>query len=633
MAEEIVNADLGGMDIELIREFIDESKDALNNVTNLFIVLETNPSDKKSIDAVFRAVHSIKGNAAFFNLMNVKALAHIMEDLMNMIRKGTIVYNKDIATVLIKGIDKLQNMLDNARDGRPEIPAADKHILTALINEIAGFVELIQKPSDAELWKTLINDWENIKETIVKKSPDLSAILTKIGDNIRKLSPKIEGLTSPVPSITTEKLPEKTDIECTTPPDETLEQQKDETTQSSSASLAEKTMRISESTIDRFLDFVGELVIVNEMYEHIQMRLKQIDGLGKIASDFKKNNDIFHALSQNLQKSLLQIRKVPIKTLLSRAPRIVRDVGIAKNKEINVVINGDKLLIDKSLIESLDAPFVHMLRNSADHGVETVEERKMTGKSPTGLVTIDVTEDDESMSISIKDDGKGIDPEMIKAKAISNGLISPERAKIMKDEDVYQLIFAPGFSTAEVVTDISGRGVGMDVVKRNVEGIGGKILIESHKGVGSRFTIQFPKSVSVKIINGFLVAIYDERFILPMNFVGGSIKIDHGNITTLPDGGLCYNKNGEVFPILRLSHKLGLSAPSGSSVNDDAIIGVIVDVDGKKTIVLVSGVLGTQQIVIKQMNGLHGAPDFLSGAALLGDERLAIVLAPEKFYL
>ncbi|MBF0472882.1 MAG: chemotaxis protein CheW [Nitrospirae bacterium] len=236
------------------------------------------------------------------------------------------------------------------------------------------------------------------------------------------------------------------------------------------------------------------------------------------------------------------------------------------------------------------------------------------------------------MSISIKDDGKGIDGDFIKAKAISNGLITTDRARVMKEEDVYQLLFAPGFSTAEVVTDISGRGVGMDVVKRNVEEIGGKILIESKKGFGSRFTIQFPKSVSVKIINGFLVAVYNERFILPMNYVGGSIKINHDSITKLPDGGLCYNKGGEVFPIIRLSSILSLDPPAGSSEHSDSKIGVIVDVDGKKTIVLVSEVLGTQQIVIKQMNGLAGAPDFLSGAALLGDERLAIVLAPEKFF-
>ncbi|MBF0542424.1 MAG: Hpt domain-containing protein, partial [Nitrospirae bacterium] len=191
MADDINAAsDFGDMDVELIREFIDESKDALDNVTNLFIVLETNPNDKKSIDAVFRAVHSIKGNAAFFNLMNVKALAHIMEDLMNMIRKGTIIYNKDIASILIKGIDKLQNMLASARAGKPEIVPAEKGILTALIDENASYVNQTRKIPDSDLWKALIADITHIKEIILKKSPDLSAIITQIEENVTKLSPE-----------------------------------------------------------------------------------------------------------------------------------------------------------------------------------------------------------------------------------------------------------------------------------------------------------------------------------------------------------------------------------------------------------------------------------------------------------
>ncbi|MBF0472883.1 MAG: Hpt domain-containing protein [Nitrospirae bacterium] len=378
MADDINAAsDFGDMDVELIREFIDESKDALDNVTNLFIVLETNPNDKKSIDAVFRAVHSIKGNAAFFNLMNVKALAHIMEDLMNMIRKGTIIYNKDIASILIKGIDKLQNMLASARAGKPEIVPAEKGILTALIDEIASYVNQTRKIPDSDLWKALIADVTHIKEIIIKKSPDLSAIITKIEENVKKLSPEKDASAYEGALV----LPEKAPSEELCPPQPCEpDQPKEEASPQAGTAVTAKTMRIAESTIDRFLDFVGELVIVNEMYEHIQMRLKQINGLSKIASDFKKNNDIFHAISQNLQKSLLQIRKVPIKTLLSRAPRIVRDVGIAKNKEINVIITGDELMIDKSLIESLDAPFVHMLRNSADHGVETGPEREKVGK-------------------------------------------------------------------------------------------------------------------------------------------------------------------------------------------------------------------------------------------------------------
>jgi len=704
-----------GIDPELVQEFVDESEELLNDVTNMFIALESNPDDREAIDQIFRTVHTIKGNSAFFNLMKVKSLAHSMEDLMNLVRDGKTKFNETVSDVLIRGIDFLRGMLESVREGKPEVSSEED--FDSILKEITQHVDDAKGADPNAVWKEILKDIEKFNQQFNVEDASLKETWGRIKSNITIVSPVAEGAetaeevpqqvtvdeaapaaTSEDPKATIEnilaqgfedslsdqrskevidalqalkplvddesgKLVDEAIEACNTtiPTDgftsflaerilekvknvKMKEEKPAEVAAETSASetkddtKANKTMRVYEASIDKFLDFVGELVVVGEMYDHIQKRFAEELGLNKAVSDLKKNNETFNDLSTALQRSVLEIRRVPIKTLIQRAPRIIRDVATMRGKKIKVQIEGEEKLIDKSLLESLEGPFVHMVRNSADHGIETPEKRVAAGKPEDGNVLIQITEDEESMFIGIKDDGAGINREIIGNKGVSNGLITQDQADNMSDQEIYMLLFAPGFSTAEQVTDISGRGVGMDVVRRNVEGIGGSIIIESELGAGSNFTIQIPKTVCVKIMEGFLVDVSGERFVLPMTSVGESFKVGDKEITSTPGEGECIMHHNTVFPILRLDKRLDLTGNLKSNRieqsiehNDQEKIGVILESGKNKLVLLVDDVLGTQQVVIKDIEGLPGQPEIIAGGAVLGDEQVAIVLNVEKF--
>ncbi len=381
-------------------------------------------------------------------------------------------------------------------------------------------------------------------------------------------------------------------------------------------------MRVYESTIDHFLDLIGDMVIIGETYGHIQKHFADKFGSMKVVTNLKKNNEFFNEISLALQKSVLEIRRVSIKTLLDRAPRIIRDVAMASQKKIRTEISGEDLLIDKSLLESIESPFMHLIRNSADHGIESSEIRKMNGKSEEGIIRIVVTEDSEIMSICISDDGAGIDKDFVLQKALDKGIVSPQTASQLSEKDIFQILFKPGFSTAKEVTEISGRGVGMDVVRKNIEAIGGKIRIQSVLKEGTSFFLEIPKTVCVNILEGFLVESSGSRFVLPMINVGESLLISEGDIVSSFDEGECILHHDKVFPIRRLNQILGLDNQKASTQG----VGVILDVENQNIILFVDKVLGTQQVVVKDINGLPKQSDLILGGAVLGDEQLAIVL-------
>ncbi len=608
-----------GVDPELVIEFVDESEELLSDVTNLFITLESNPEDKEAIDKIFRTVHTIKGNSAFFNLMKVKSLAHIMEDLMNLVREDTIKFNDAISEVLIQGIDFLKGMLENVRNQKSEI--SDENAFNTLFESISNYVNSGKEDDVTGVWKDIFAQVESFDKNFSSEDQELLESWKKIVKNLTIVSPLNE---------------EKIEIEEVSLEGEEGEREKEEVKETAEkpvekkeekkSSSSGKTMRVYESTIDGFLDFVGELVVVGEMYDHIQKRFAEDFGPIKAVADLKKNNETFNDLSTELQRSVLDVRRISIKTLLQKAPRIIRDIATARKKKINVEIQGENTLIDKSLLESVEGPFVHMIRNAADHGIETPEKRIEKGKEEAGHILIAIEETDEALFIKIKDDGAGINKEIITNKAISNGILTKESAANISEQEVFHLLFAPGFSTAEEVTDISGRGVGMDVVKKNIEAIGGQIHIESVLNEGSQFTIQIPKTVCVKIMDGFLVASKGNRYVLPMISVGESFKIDKKEITETLGEGECIMHHGIVFPVVRLSKLLDLNVNSTDTGSED--IGVILD-DGKTKkpkVLLVDEVLGTQQVVIKDIEGLPNKSDLIAGGVVLGDERVAIVL-------
>ncbi len=610
-----------GVDPELVVEFVDESEELLSDVTNLFITLESTPDDKDAIDKIFRTVHTIKGNSAFFNLMKVKSMAHIMENLMNLIREGTVKFNEAISDVLIQGIDFLKDMLENVRNQQGEVDGENAY--NGPVAEITKYVDSGKQEDPQGIWTNIFKDVDAFKAKFLTEDRSLEEIWKKIVKNLTIVSPVAEQKQK---KDVEESIEEAETAHVEEKEKEKVEGKKEEEKDSKS----DKTMRVYESSIDGFLDFVGELVVVGEMYDHIQKRFAEDFGPIKSVADLKKNNETFNDLSTALQRSVLDVRRVPIKTLLQRAPRIIRDVATAKKKKIKVETEGEKIFIDKSLLESVEGPFVHMIRNAADHGIEIPEKRLEKGKEEVGNVLIAISENETSLFITIKDDGGGINKEIILNKAIENGILTKESVENISEQEIFHLLFAPGFSTAEEVTDISGRGVGMDVVKKSIEGIGGQIHIKSVLNEGSEFTIEIPKTVCVKIMEGFLVAVKSNKFVLPMTNVGESFKITNKEITETFGEGECIMHHGKVFPVVRLEKLLNLQNSSDEKKEEN--IGVILDngTTKNRTVLLVDEVLGTQQVVIKDIEGLPEQSELIAGGAVLGDERVAIVLNLEN---
>ncbi len=383
-----------------------------------------------------------------------------------------------------------------------------------------------------------------------------------------------------------------------------------------------KTMRVSEASIDTFLAYVGELLVVGDMFTHLQKKIAKEDAGSWVLSDLRRTMGTFDNLSNNLRKSIMTIRKVPVRSLLQKVPRTVRDIASEAGKDIGVEIAGEELEIDKSLISLLDAPLIHMVRNAADHGIEPPDQREAEGKPRQGLVRVDVYETDTNLVLEVEDDGRGLDYAAIRAKAEESNFVKRDRQ--LSDEEIINLIFSSGVSTSQKVSDVSGRGVGMDVVKKAIDAVGGVIKVSSQPGQGSRFQVVVPKSVTTQIMSGFLVSVSGQIFILPMDRIQETIKVEQHEINTVTGKGRCVIRHDQVLPMLPLADLLEISS-SGPKKRDYETV-VSVTSRSKLFGLSVDEVLGVQKLVSREIEGLGDDIGFVTGGALLGDGSVALIL-------
>ncbi len=391
-----------------------------------------------------------------------------------------------------------------------------------------------------------------------------------------------------------------------------------------SYSSPEKMMRVAEKTIDVFLEHVGELLVIGDSFTHILEQVRQIDQ--ELARDFRHSLQSFEHLSSELQSSIMDIRRVAIKPLLHKLPRQIRDLGHELGKNIHTKIIGEELLIDKSIFELLDTPLTHIVRNAVDHGIESIEQRAHNNKESTGNITVSAEENDTSLLITISDDGGGINTDALLSKAESLGLSIPVEC-YSPDEDIQKafrlpLIFAPGLSTSENVSEISGRGVGMDAVKRCIEDTGGTIRVQSALHQGSRFEITLPKGVTTHILPAYLIQLDGHPFVLPLDRVEETIRIQSSDLNHFAVTNPTLTRNGRTTPFLALQHHFSTTThtlPKQLTIVttrcNDRLISLGVD-----------NVLGVQKVVVRKMKGLSIEHDFVSGAALLGSGEIALVI-------
>ncbi len=390
------------------------------------------------------------------------------------------------------------------------------------------------------------------------------------------------------------------------------------------------TIRVSQAKLEQFMNIVAELIISKTMISHLVERLvPQVTGhpAAAVAKELAHASVYLDHVSKEIQASVLGIRMVPVKTIFSKFPRMLRDMAKASGKKIDLHLTGEDTEIDKSIIEELGDPMIHLIRNSADHGIEMPEARVKSGKSEVGNVTLRARHEGDSVIVEIEDDGKGIDPTIIRAKAVEKGLMTQERADAMPDDEVIELIFAPGFSTAAKVTDISGRGVGMDVVRSNVRKLNGRVGVRSTVGKGSIFTIKLP--LTLAIIDALLVKSGNQVFAIPGTAVEETLIVALDSVSHLTSRQ-AINLRGEVLGVCRLKHLLKSDAPVNAEAEADGLSVVVVSAAGRRMGIIVDTFVRRQEVVIKPLAPYLASLPGISGASIMGDGGVVLILDPAE---
>ncbi|MGL4209499.1 MAG: chemotaxis protein CheA [Candidatus Adiutrix sp.] len=384
-----------------------------------------------------------------------------------------------------------------------------------------------------------------------------------------------------------------------------------------------KTMRISEEKVDGFMSYVGELIVTAETFNYLQKMIEQDKVNPNTVRAFKNANQAFRELSDELQDSLMEIRRVPIKGIFQKVNMMARELSHQLGKKVKVHLEGQDVQLDKSIAESLEGPLVHVVRNSLDHGLELIETREKSGKNPEGMLRVAASADKEYFYMVVEDDGKGIDPDAMRRVAVEKEIMTEAQVAALTDKEAIGLIFGAGFSTAKAITDISGRGVGMDVVRTNINALNGSISVDSTVGLGTTITLKIPLSVTLQVIKALHVRVGQANFIISLDEILESLRPMPEELSTVEGRGLVLNRRGQITPLIKLYEIFNLEPQYADPV--DGLV-VMVETPVGRYALLVDAVMGQQQVVVKELGAQFKRLSFLSGSALLGDGGLGLVL-------
>ncbi|HEX3799603.1 MAG TPA: chemotaxis protein CheA [Verrucomicrobiae bacterium] len=566
-------------DAELLGEFINESQEHLQNIEQGVLVLEENPADAETLDSIFRAFHTFKGGSGFLNLEAIQTLAHELESLLDLARQHKLAITPEVINLILAGGDTLKQFtgeigahLSGKKNPGPII-VPTLHLLGCIRAVLAGDA---QAPSPAPL----------------AAKPSVAEVSSE------------EIISFPVSTAAQEKSASKSATEI-------------KTTNSNNALTAPaNAIKVDTRKLDALIDLVGELVIA----QSIVIQNRDLNSL-RSESLTRDLAQLGH-ISKDLQRTAMSLRMVPIRATFQKMHRLVRDLMGKVGKQVELVTTGEDTELDRTIVEEISDPLVHMIRNSVDHGLEKPEVRLQRGKPAHGTVFLKAFHQGGNIVIEIKDDGSGLDRERILAKAREKGLVKPDEQ--LTDNQVFNLIFAAGFSTAEKVTDLSGRGVGLDVVRRNIDKLRGKIDIQSTPGQGATFSIYLP--LTLAIIDGLLVGVGEHRYILPTLSVCESFQPRADMIKTVHGRGELINVRGRLIPLLRLYSHLGIQ-PATTDATQSIV--VVVEAGKESRCILADQLLGKQEVVIKSLGEAFRGNRCLAGAAILGDGRVGLILDPQ----
>ena len=633
------------MDIsDFYQTFFDEADELLADMEQHLLVLQPEAPDAEQLNAIFRAAHSIKGGAGTFGFSVLQETTHLMENLLDEARRGEMQLNTDIINLFLETKDIMQEQLDAykqsqepdaasfdyicqalrqlALEGKGETPSAVTRLSVVAKSEPQDEQSRSQLPRRIILSRLKASEVDLLEEElghlttltdVVKGADSLSAILPgdiaedditavlcfvieadQITFETVEVSPKIS--TPPVLKLAAEQAP-------------TGRVEREKTTRSSEST----SIRVAVEKVDQLINLVGELVITQSM---LAQRSSELDPVNH--GDLITSMGQLQRNARDLQESVMSIRMMPMEYVFSRYPRLVRDLAGKLGKQVELTLVGSSTELDKSLIERIIDPLTHLVRNSLDHGIELPEKRLAAGKNSVGNLILSAEHQGGNICIEVTDDGAGLNRERILAKAASQGLTVSEN---MSDDEVAMLIFAPGFSTAEQVTDVSGRGVGMDVVKRNIQEMGGHVEIQSKQGTGTTIRILLP--LTLAILDGMSVRVADEVFILPLNAVMESLQPREADLHPLAGGERVLEVRGEYLPIVELWKVFNVA---GAKTEATQGIVVILQSGGRRYALLVDQLIGQHQVVVKNLESNYRKVPGISAATILGDGSVALIV-------
>lgn len=566
-------------DTELIAEFITEAKEHLNNLDVQLLTLETEPENEEILNAIFRVFHTIKGAAGFLLLEEIAKLAHQSENLLDKARKKELLLTGPAIDVIFSAVDTMKQLIEKAQGALSgEGTFTVERSFFTLLSSIEGIASGAMKvpPLTPETPKEEV---EAIPLERTQISVDVAEVTAKAEGEVREAVQALRGGVSVAGGV-----------------------------------KVKEAMRVDSDRLDLLVDTIGELVIIASMISQDgEIRHGATNRLLRNLSQMDK-------ITRELQDLGLSLRMVPVKSTFQKMARMVRDLAKKAGKKIEFEMSGEDTELDRSVVDAIGDPLIHLVRNAVDHGIEgSSEERRKVGKSEAGRVELHAFHKGGNVYIQIKDDGRGLNREAILTKAIEKGLL--KEGQSVTDHEIYNLIFAPGFSTAKQVTDVSGRGVGMDVVKRNIDSLRGSVEIETKPGKGSTFSLRLP--LTLAIIDGMVVKVGEERYIIPTISIVESLRPKREEVTTVFKRGEVVKVRGELIPLFRVSSLFNSGEAKGDIT--EALV-VVVEEEGKQTGLLVDDLIGQQSTVIKSLGGSMQGIVGISGATIMADGRVGLIL-------
>jgi len=613
---------------EILEDFLIEAFELIEQIDQDLVELENNPEDLELLNRIFRVAHTIKGSSSFLSFDVLTTLTHHMEDVLNKARRGDLKINPRVMDDVLESIDMMKALLFSIRDnGNDTEIGMDISDICARLDAISQGKELTEVAQEAPLTEAVVplekkeevvqeeaeeEDYSHLSDAEIEAEIERLLKEKKKESAKKKAAEKQDEKSAPTPKKAESKSEPKLQ--------ETKKPRPNAPVKKQQASVIEQTIRVEVKRLDHLMNLIGELVLgknrLLKIYDDVEERYegeKFLEELNQVVSSVS-------LVTTDLQIAVMKTRMLPIAKVFNKFPRMVRDLSRELKKSIELKITGEETELDKSIVEEIGDPLVHIIRNSCDHGVEEKEIRIKAGKKEVGTIELKAYHEGNNIVVEIVDDGKGLDPEILKAKSLEKGLVTEREADMMSDKEALTLIFKPGFSTATTVTSVSGRGVGMDVVKTNIEKLNGLIDIDSELGKGTVIKLKIP--LTLAIIQALLVGVQEEYYAIPLASVLETVRIELDEIYTI-EGKNVLRLRDEVLSLVRLSDIFGVESVYEN--NEHAYV-VVIGLAESKLGIIVDSLVGQEEIVIKSMGDYLKGINGIAGATIRGDGRVTLIV-------